>query len=186
LDKEACNVIIVDWSGPAQGPLYNVAQANAQPTGQYVGQMHNYLGSLGHRVSDSHCIGHSLGAHVCGFSGKTASGAIFLFKFIIFFTKYQLALQAILDASLAWTPLCPFLASTTQQVVSIRVTLLTSTSSTLAAAGWASIGSWDTPISTPTAAASSSPAVALMLLVCLFYFKLYASKVQYLISFIFQ
>ncbi|KAF4517958.1 hypothetical protein B566_EDAN005325 [Ephemera danica] len=66
LDDEDCNVVAVDWSGPAAGPLYNQARANVQPAGQYVGDLYNFLNS----VSKTHCIGHSLGAHVCGFSGK--------------------------------------------------------------------------------------------------------------------
>jgi Lipase len=73
-------VVIVDWSGPAQGPLYNVAQSNVQPTGAYVGEMHDYFGSLGHAVSNTHCIGLSLGAHVCGHSGKSSSGILQITK----------------------------------------------------------------------------------------------------------
>ncbi|CAB3360981.1 Hypothetical predicted protein [Cloeon dipterum] len=73
LDQEDCNVILVDWSVPAQGPLYNEAKANAKPVGEYVAQLHDFLASNGHSVGNSHCIGHSLGAHVCGFSGKASS-----------------------------------------------------------------------------------------------------------------
>jgi len=83
-------VVIVDWSGPAQGPLYNVAQANVQPTGAYVGEMHNYLSSLGYGAENTHCIGLSLGAHVCGHSGKSSFGMIQLTwagKFSLFFSR---------------------------------------------------------------------------------------------------
>ncbi|CAB3360980.1 Hypothetical predicted protein [Cloeon dipterum] len=73
LDQEDCNVICVDWSEPAQGPLYNEAKANVKPVGEYVAQLHDFLASNGHSVGNSHCIGHSLGAHVCGFSGKASS-----------------------------------------------------------------------------------------------------------------
>jgi hypothetical protein len=67
-------MILVDWSGPGSGPLYNVAKANAEPTGRYIWEMYSYLNSHGLRWKDMHCIGHSLGAHVCGFSGKASSG----------------------------------------------------------------------------------------------------------------
>ncbi|XP_059473841.1 pancreatic triacylglycerol lipase-like [Neocloeon triangulifer] len=76
LDQGDVNVICVDWSEPAQGPLYNEARANVDPTGAYVAQMHSYLASFGHNVGNTHCIGHSLGAHVCGFSGKYATGTL--------------------------------------------------------------------------------------------------------------
>jgi Lipase len=74
LEEEDCNMILVDWSGPGSGPLYNVAKANAEPTGRYIWEMYSYLHSHGLRWQDMHCIGHSLGAHVCGFSGKASSG----------------------------------------------------------------------------------------------------------------
>ncbi|XP_065336260.1 lipase member H-like [Cloeon dipterum] len=76
LDLEDCNVIIVDWSGPAEGPQYNQARAYVQPTGGYVGKMYKYLDDLGHSLTNSHCIGFSLGAHVCGFSGKSVGGVL--------------------------------------------------------------------------------------------------------------
>ncbi|XP_059473843.1 lipase member H-A-like isoform X2 [Neocloeon triangulifer] len=76
LDAEDCNVVLVDWSGPAQGPLYNVAKANALPTGEYLRLMYRFLASRGQNLDKVHCVGHSLGAHVCGFSGKNSTGKI--------------------------------------------------------------------------------------------------------------
>lgn len=64
------NVINVDWSNIAF--VFNVRECGA-----YVAQMYDYLVSEGFNLKDIHCTGHSLGAHVCGFSGKgVTSGTI--------------------------------------------------------------------------------------------------------------
>ncbi|XP_059473839.1 lipase member I-like isoform X2 [Neocloeon triangulifer] len=76
LERFDCNVVSVDWSVAAQGPLYNEARANAAATGEHVGAMYAYLDGLGQGVDGVHCVGFSLGAHVCGFSGKAVGGAL--------------------------------------------------------------------------------------------------------------
>jgi len=70
-------VIGVDWEKLAQNPLYNVARANTKPVGEYLATLLNFLSeSAGAQLSDVHCLGHSLGAHVCGYNGKALDGAI--------------------------------------------------------------------------------------------------------------
>ncbi|XP_065351815.1 lipase member H-like [Cloeon dipterum] len=70
LALEDANVVSVDWSGLAAAPDYVAARANARPTGEYLAEMYLFLEQLGLDLSLVHCVGKSLGAHVCGFSGK--------------------------------------------------------------------------------------------------------------------
>ncbi|XP_059468539.1 lipase member H-like [Neocloeon triangulifer] len=70
LALEDCNVITVDWAGLAAAPDYVAARANARPTGEYLAEMYFFLEGLGLSFDSMHCVGKSLGCHVCGFSGK--------------------------------------------------------------------------------------------------------------------
>jgi Lipase len=63
-------VISVDWESLAAPIDYIAARLNARPVGEYLGEMYAYLTELGLSLDATHCIGKSLGAHVCGFSGK--------------------------------------------------------------------------------------------------------------------
>jgi len=67
LATESVNVFAVNWSVGASGLDYFAAAANAKTCGTAIG---NFISRTGITATNVHCIGHSLGAHVCGFSGK--------------------------------------------------------------------------------------------------------------------
>jgi len=73
LSKTDCNVITVDWSSLASGS-YLRAKRRVPSTGWYVTLMYKFLAKRGLRGANTHCIGHSLGAHICGYSGKNWPG----------------------------------------------------------------------------------------------------------------
>ncbi|CAF0864126.1 unnamed protein product [Brachionus calyciflorus] len=62
------NVIMVNWKQDAKGPFYPNAAKNTKKIGEHLG---NFIRINKIERERSHCIGHSLGAHVCGFAGKT-------------------------------------------------------------------------------------------------------------------
>ncbi|CAB0012251.1 unnamed protein product, partial [Nesidiocoris tenuis] len=64
------NVIGLDWSHFTKSLLYTWVVSEVPNVGQFVGEMANYLVSLGLSTSNVHLVGHSLGAHVSGFAGK--------------------------------------------------------------------------------------------------------------------
>lgn len=70
--QEDCNVIIIDWSR-GSGPPYTQAVANIRLVGAITAHLlhriSNYTGSL--KLDHAHAIGHSLGAHLCGYIGYT-------------------------------------------------------------------------------------------------------------------
>ena len=61
------NFISVDWKKGAALPNYNKAVSNTRVTARGIA---NFLNSSKIDQTQVHCIGHSLGAHVCGFAGK--------------------------------------------------------------------------------------------------------------------
>lgn len=67
LKAEDLNVIVVEWADGARPPNYFAAAGNtrivAEKTAKFITE---------NQISNSkvHCIGHSLGAHTCGFIGK--------------------------------------------------------------------------------------------------------------------
>lgn len=71
--KEDCNVIIVNWLDGA-GPPYTQAVANTRLVGAMTARLAAQLIEIG-EISSSrmHCIGHSLGAHTCGYVGYILS-----------------------------------------------------------------------------------------------------------------
>jgi Lipase len=70
-------VIAVDWQKGAQNPFYDQARANTKPVGEYLATLLGFLvQSIGAKLEDIHCMGHSLGAHVCGYNGKALNGAL--------------------------------------------------------------------------------------------------------------
>lgn len=72
--KERMNVIIVDW-GRGSGFPYTQAAANTRVVGAEVAAMILYLNEVaGTTNSQFHLIGHSLGAHVCGYAGERLRG----------------------------------------------------------------------------------------------------------------
>lgn len=71
LEKIEANVICVDWSKPSDG--FNVfwVVPRVPITGQMVAHFINRLiNATNVSPNDIQCIGHSLGAHVCGHIGK--------------------------------------------------------------------------------------------------------------------
>ncbi|GBN72997.1 hypothetical protein AVEN_106877-1, partial [Araneus ventricosus] len=70
LDYGSYNVILVDWT------LYNnfpfaLAYRNARIVGIKVAEMMKFIGNhTGVSPDTFHCIGHSLGSHVCGQAGR--------------------------------------------------------------------------------------------------------------------
>ncbi|XP_069948912.1 pancreatic triacylglycerol lipase-like [Cherax quadricarinatus] len=64
------NVIMVDWTDGSLG-LYGQTVANARVAGLEVAHLITWLrDNTGHRPQDVHIIGHSLGAHVSGYTGE--------------------------------------------------------------------------------------------------------------------
>jgi len=74
LDYDDYNVLRVDWEGGAAG-MYSQAVANARVVGLEVGYLINWLADeYGLDRGTLHLIGHSLGAHVCGYGGEQING----------------------------------------------------------------------------------------------------------------
>ncbi|XP_033327450.2 pancreatic triacylglycerol lipase isoform X1 [Megalopta genalis] len=67
--REDCNVMIVNWIGGA-GPPYTQAVANTRIVGAMTARLASQLVQIGGvDPARMHCIGHSLGAHTCGYVG---------------------------------------------------------------------------------------------------------------------
>ena len=74
LNREDCNVIMVDWSKGAASP-YGQVTGNARLVGAQIGELIRFLMA---RTSHSHSsavnrfyiVGHSLGAQVAGYTGS--------------------------------------------------------------------------------------------------------------------
>ena len=75
LDLADFNVIAVDWSRGAKHIIYHRSVANTRLVGAQIGFMVNALQETYQILpSDVHIIGHSLGAQIAGYAGKTISG----------------------------------------------------------------------------------------------------------------
>ncbi|GAB0095881.1 pancreatic lipase-related protein 2 [Sergentomyia squamirostris] len=64
------NVITVDWFKLTQYPCYITALTNTRVVAQCTAQVYAFLTHIGasrHRIT---CVGHSLGAHICGMMGN--------------------------------------------------------------------------------------------------------------------
>ena len=67
--REDCHVVIVNWLAGA-GPPYTQAVANTRLVGAMTARMAALLIEITELLpSKMHCIGHSLGAHTCGYVG---------------------------------------------------------------------------------------------------------------------
>lgn len=76
LNKSDVNVIIVDWSGGNKEP-YGQAVANSAVVGPMLAIQISMLQRQKKSSPEKfHLICHSLGAHVCGFSGKFLNGTL--------------------------------------------------------------------------------------------------------------
>ena len=74
LNREDCNVIMVDWSKGAASP-YGQATGNARLVGAQIGELIRFLiASTSHSHSSAvnrfYIVGHSLGAQVAGYAGS--------------------------------------------------------------------------------------------------------------------
>lgn len=72
LKVEDCSVIVVDWHG-GSGPPYTQAVANIRLLGVVTAHLiADFAKHTPNRDLDRvHCIGHSLGSHLCGYAGYT-------------------------------------------------------------------------------------------------------------------
>lgn len=71
LEMYECNVISVDWQTLVPSPWYNFAVENAFKVGNYTAGLIDWLNTeKGLHPSQVHIVGHSLGSHTAGFTGK--------------------------------------------------------------------------------------------------------------------
>lgn len=70
--NEPVNVFIVDWSMFSDSSNYYISKSKCSVAGAALGALIDWMNSsAGLSFSKLHLIGHSLGAHVVGFAGKT-------------------------------------------------------------------------------------------------------------------
>jgi len=60
------NVFSVDWGSLCQPPCYAAAVHNMKPVARCVSNLFTFLRNSGVSMHRTTCVGHSLGAHVCG------------------------------------------------------------------------------------------------------------------------
>ena len=69
------NIILVDWRSGAREIVYTQSVANIRVIGAQTARLLSRLQlDCGIELSDVHIIGHSLGAHLAGFVGKSLKG----------------------------------------------------------------------------------------------------------------
>lgn len=77
LGREDCNVISVDWAAGSLTPEYYIINGRVPVVGEDVSKLILFLQhTTGLTPNLVHIIGHSLGAHVAGFTGKKLNGTI--------------------------------------------------------------------------------------------------------------
>lgn len=60
------NVFTIDWEILTPFPCYLSAISNSRLVAQCSAQFYSYLTHSGAAAHSVHCVGHSLGAHICG------------------------------------------------------------------------------------------------------------------------
>lgn len=70
------NVIIVAWGAGAAAPDYNQAVSNTRMVATQTRLIIEGLVQAGGRLADIHIIGHSLGAHTAGSTGRQMDGKV--------------------------------------------------------------------------------------------------------------
>ena len=69
--QDDMNVIVYDWSLGADNIQYTQAVANTRVAGALLAKMLKQIHASTHaRYSTMHLIGHSLGAHIAGYTGR--------------------------------------------------------------------------------------------------------------------
>ncbi|XP_013142743.1 PREDICTED: hepatic triacylglycerol lipase [Papilio polytes] len=66
LSRKDYNVFMVDWSMLSRFPCYMSALSNMRLAAQCTAQLYSLLTQAGALAKMTTCVGHSLGAHVCG------------------------------------------------------------------------------------------------------------------------
>ncbi|KAG8311207.1 hypothetical protein J6590_047780 [Homalodisca vitripennis] len=66
LNRRDYNVFTVDWEILTPFPCYLSAISNSRLVAQCSAQFYSYLTRSGATAQSVHCVGHSLGAHICG------------------------------------------------------------------------------------------------------------------------
>lgn len=66
LRNASYNVFLVDWGALCAAPCYPAAVSNMRPVARCLSTQLTALRNYGLPVARTSCIGHSLGAHVCG------------------------------------------------------------------------------------------------------------------------
>jgi pancreatic lipase-related protein 1 len=74
MEVEPSNVIIVDWNYGARAPFYSNATANTRMIGKQtcllVKDILDIYYDSNWKKAHIYCVGHSLGAHVCGYASN--------------------------------------------------------------------------------------------------------------------
>ena len=75
--QQDVNIVLIDWTDGSVDIYYPQSASNTRTVGgdAYL-IMNNLITNGGATWNDMYCIGHSLGAHVCGFLGKKSGGRI--------------------------------------------------------------------------------------------------------------
>lgn len=76
LSKGDFNILTVDWEELAENIFYQTVASQTKPVGQIVAEFIEELIFRGANINQIHLIGHSLGAHVCGYAGRFFKGKI--------------------------------------------------------------------------------------------------------------
>ncbi|KAK2579140.1 hypothetical protein KPH14_001310 [Odynerus spinipes] len=66
LKNSSYNVFMVDWGALCAAPCYPAAVANLRPVARCLARTLTSLRNLGLPIHRTTCVGHSLGAHLCG------------------------------------------------------------------------------------------------------------------------
>lgn len=61
---------MVDWGKLGQPPCYRAAVHNMRAVARCIGDLLMFLRSMGLKTDKMTCVGHSLGAHICGLISK--------------------------------------------------------------------------------------------------------------------
>lgn len=90
------NVFMVDWGVLCRPPCYVAAVHNLKPVAKCLAHMFSFLRNSGMPVQHTICVGHSLGAHLCGlmanyldFRIERIIGKWFSILYFYFFRKFK-------------------------------------------------------------------------------------------------